>query len=292
MHQNHLFRFFNLSLVTGSLALLGLPATLRAGDPAFSSDKSGFNLFQATPDDQLRPLSLDANDGVVDPTTVDAGHVQIQGDLVDYYRYTDNYHGRVNFAEDHFDWSPRITLGVLNNVDVFVHPSFEVTSYNYSGAYNASGDSSQYGGITIGTKVNLWGNDGGLTAFSVAPFVSIPNRSGSVLGGADISFAVRLPEQFYLKFYTDPHAFSNDHDTDYLGLQNGLSLHKMLGAKLDAYAYLNADWMSSGEEWYGYSGFGLGYQVCRNLELFAGIGFGLTSNSYDYNPRLGLGWRF
>jgi hypothetical protein len=50
--------------------------------------------------------------------------------------------------------------------------------------------------------------------------------------------------------------------------------------------------MSSGEEWYGYSGFGLGYQVCRNLELFAGIGFGLTSNSYDYNPRLGLGWRF
>jgi hypothetical protein len=36
----------------------------------------------------------------------------------------------------------------------------------------------------------------------------------------------------------------------------------------------------------------LGYQVLRDLQLFAGIGFGLNSNSYDYNPRIGLGWRF
>jgi hypothetical protein len=44
--------------------------------------------------------------------------------------------------------------------------------------------------------------------------------------------------------------------------------------------------------WYGYTGFGLKYNFLNNLQLFAGMGFGLTSSSYDYNPRAGLVWRF
>jgi hypothetical protein len=290
MYQNPLMSFKNISLLAASLAMVALPGAVRADDAAPAGDKSQYNLLSPTPADQMRPLSLDANDGVVDPTTVDAGHVQLQGDLVDYYHYSTTYRGGVNFTEDHFDWSPRLTLGLLNNVDLFVHPSFDETSYTYSGRYNASGDSGKYESINIGTKINLWGNDGGLTAFSVAPFVSIPSNGGSVVGGADISFAVRLPEQFYLKFVTDPHAFNEQ--SVYFGMENGMSLHKAFGAKIDTYAYLNTDWMSSGAEWYGYAGFGAGYQITRDLQIFAGIGFGLTSNSYDYNPRLGLGWRF
>jgi len=199
----------------------------------------------------------------------------------------------VGFTEDHFNWSPRVTLGLLNNVDLFIHPSFDVTSYKYSGNYNASGNSSGYEGINFGTKINLWGNDSGMTAFSVAPYISIPNHdSGLVLGGGDISFAVRLPQNFYLKVGIDPYAFNDRDTTVHLGMENSMSLHKTFGAKLDTYAYLNTDWRSNVEEWYGYAGFGLGYQITGDLQVFAGIGFGLTSNAYDYNPRLGLGWRF
>lgn len=275
------------------LATITLSLSSRADEAADSPDKSQYNLFNRTPSDRLRPLSLDANDGVVDPTTVDAGHVLVQGSLVDFYRYTQDYNaGTVHFAENQFAWSPRISLGVLNNVDVFLHPSFHVSDYQYTGYYHASGNSSGFDQINIGAKVNLWGNDHGMTAFSVAPYVSIPNDNRDVLGGGDISFAIRLPDQFYLKIGTDPYAFASTHNTVFFGMENSMSLHKTVNENLDTYLYVNTVWESRDVEWHGYAGFGVSYQILENLEAFVGIGIGLTDNSYDYNPRLGLGWRF
>jgi hypothetical protein len=275
------------------MAMIGFPHEVRADDTSGGSDKGQFNLFNRTPASQLRPLALDANDGVVDPTTVDAGHVLLQGSLVNYYTYSQTYYGSVNYDEHHFNWSPRISVGLLNNVEFFVHPSFYHTSYDYSGGYSASGSSGGYSGINFGTKINLWGNDSGTTAFSVAPYLSIPNDNNggsAVLGGGDISFAVRLPGQFYLKFMTDPYALDHAGGVHW-GMENSMSLHKTFN-KFDTYAYLNTDWRSSNQPWYGYAGFGSSYLVTDNLQLFVGIGFGLTDNSYDYNPRFGLGWRF
>ncbi len=196
--------------MAAGLAVIGLPRDVRADDIPVDTDKGQYNLFNVTPSSQLRPMSVDADDGVADPTTVDAGYVEVQGNLVDYYHYSKNY-GPYSFSEDHFNWQPRISLGIFNNVDVFIHPVFQVTSYKYSGAYNASGDSSGYSGINVGAKINLWGNDGGMTALAIAPYLSIPNGADTVLGGADIPFAVRLPHQFLLKFVTDPYAFENHH---------------------------------------------------------------------------------
>jgi len=292
MYKNSLLSFAPVFTLAAALAVIALPCGARADQAAAAADKQDYTLFDPTPADQLRPLSLDANDGVVDPTTVDAGHAQVQGELLDYFHYSRTYPGPVSFSHDFFNWSPRVTLGLLNNVDLFVHPTFHSTSYQYSGAYNASGNSSGYDGLNLGSKINLWGNDSGQTAFSVAPYVSIPNHGGLVLGGGDISFAVRLPQLFYLKVASNPSALDHANDTAYFGIENSLSLHKSFGGQFDAYAYLNTAWESDGEGWNGYAGFGLGYQVLRDLQLFAGIGFGLNSNSYDYNPRIGLGWRF
>ena len=239
-------------LVAAGLAVTGLASEVRADDApvnaSTSTDKSQYNLFNVTPASQLRPLSADTDDGVTDPTTVDAGYVEVQGSLVNYYRYD-------------------------------------------TGPFNASGSSSGYDGINIGAKINLWGNDGGKTALAVAPYISIPNGGDTVEGGADIPFAVRLPYEFYLKFVFDPYAFENHH-TIYFGMDNSMSLHKGFGTKLDVYAYLNTTYRSDSEPWYGYTGFGAGYLFSPNVEVFLGIGFGLTDNAYDYNPRLGLAWRF
>ncbi|HEX9048096.1 MAG TPA: transporter, partial [Verrucomicrobiae bacterium] len=153
-------------------------------------------------------------------------------------------------------------------------------------------DSSDFTDINIGAKVNLWGNDGGCTAFSVSPYVTIPNSSAPVTGGAALSFAVRLPAQFYLKFGVDPYAFANRNNDAKFGIEDSVSLHKMFGEKLDAYAYLDTDWRDGASDWSGMSGFGAGYLVTPGFELFASMGFGLTSNSYDYNPRFGIAFRF
>jgi hypothetical protein len=195
-----------------------------------------------------------------------------------------------------------VTLGLLNNVDLFVHPYYRMGSYKYYDliydgrpAYflNNTGNFHTFGNVNVGTKINVWGNDDGRTAFGVAPYLSFPTDRGPILGGADIAFAVRLPWQFYLKVNTDPYLTANGNSTVYGGIENNLSIHKTFARSFDAYAYVNTTWESvPGESWYGYAGFGLGYQVDRNFEIFGAVGFGLDSSSYDYNLRCGLAWRF
>lgn len=300
MSQNSLQFVCRIFVAAASLTLVGLPHEVRADDDSSQTNKWQFNLFNRTPADQLRPLALDANDNVVDPTTVDAGQVLVQGSLVDYYSQgpTYRYYPGAAVTDTHqFIWSPQITVGLLNNVDFFVQPSFYHQSYNGNfhvgtNAISFSGHTKGYSGISVGTKINLWGNDGGTTAFSVSPMISLPNDDGGspVQGGANISFSVRLPYQFYLKVMTAPYTFNDEQNEIAVGLENSMSVHKTFN-KLDTYAYLNTDWQRE-SPWSGYAGIGLAYLITDNLQIFTGIGFGLTDNSYDYNPRFGLGWRF
>lgn len=281
------------STTSTSLILAGFVLPLAAfAAGAQSMDKTAYNLFNPVPDDQLRPLSSQAYDGFMDARTLDAGHFQLESDLINYdFNSSTPY----RYYRDEYNWEPRLSVGLLNNVDFFVRPEYETRSPDFKS------DSSEFGRITTGTKVNLWGNDGGTTALAVRPYLSIPTDGGDVLGGGDIALLVRLPRGFSLKFDSEFYATENDQDALFAGFDNGMSINKSLCAKADAYWYLNTTVTSDPNQvWYGYTGFGLDYNFTGNLQMFAGIGFGLTSSgwvygetrAYDYNPRLGFVWRF
>jgi len=110
--------------------------------PNQPTDKSLYNLFNMTPGDKLRPVVADANDGVVDATTVDAGHAEIQGAAIDYFHYETSY-GPVNYTSETWGWAPRISVGVLDNLEVFFHPYFHSASatYSYPGGFSRTHDS-------------------------------------------------------------------------------------------------------------------------------------------------------
>jgi hypothetical protein len=260
-----------------------LPLAVFAADPQ-SIDKSDYTLFNPVPNDQLRPLSSEAYDGVSDARTLDAGYFQAEGEFINYlFNSTTPYH----YSSNEYLWEPRISVGLLNNVDFYVRPSYEIRSYDYKGS------TSEFGSVVTGVKVNLWGNDGGTTAFAVKPYLSIPTEGGDVLGGGVLALLVRLPQGFYVKFDSEFYATENDNRTLFAGFYNSMSINKSLCSKADAYWYLDSHVTSdSAQQWYGYTGFGLNYNFTCNLQIFAGIGFGLTSSSYDYNPRFGFVWRF
>jgi hypothetical protein len=234
----------------------------------------------------------------MDARTVDAGHVQVEGEFIDYFYNSETPH---NYDSDEFLWAPRVTVGLLNNVDFYVRPSYEIRCLDYGVK------SSEFGRITTGIKVNLVGNDEGTIALALKPYVSIPTSSsdalgsGGVLGGGDVALLVRLPYGLYVKVDSEFYATENDRRTHFAGFYNAISLNKTLCSKADAYGYFNSTVTTdSTETWYGYGGFGLEYNFTRNLQVFAGIGFGVTSSdwvmgqtrAYDYNPRAGFVWRF
>jgi len=103
-----------------------------------NSDKSQYNLFNPTPRDLMRPMNSDEYDNVFDAHTLDAGHFQIEGSLIDYYHYSAHYDftgEAYRFEEYEYSWEPRFRVGLLNNVDFEVRPTYEIRSENYNGAY-------------------------------------------------------------------------------------------------------------------------------------------------------------
>jgi hypothetical protein len=273
-----------------------LPLAVSATDP-LTADKSGYTLLNPVPSARLRPLSSDAYDGVMDARTLDAGHYQVEGEFINYFY---NSVTPFDYDSDAFFWAPRVTVGLLNNLDVFVHPSYEIKNLEHRVLF------SEFGRVATGVKINLLGNDGGTIALALKPYVSIPTGGNDpfvgddVLGGGDVALLVRLPYGLYVKVDSEFYATENRSRTVFGGFYNAISINKTLCSKAEAYCYFDTTVTSdSTETWYGYTGFGLEYNVTRNLQVFAGFGFGVTpdwvfgqARAYDYNPRAGFVCRF
>lgn len=266
-----------------------------------SVDKSQYSLLNPTPDRYMRPLASDRADRITGPFTVDAGHFQIECDAVNYYKHQQKWeypYEHVTRTATEFNWSPRFTVGLLDGVDFETQFNYETkeNKYDYSGSYNATvkNHDDGFGFVSPMCKINLWGNNGGVTALSIMPQLSIPTDSRyDVNGGVALPFAVRLPEKFTLKITSWFESAQNSNKELFAGFENELSLTRAMTSKLNLFANLNTiTTTDSNQEWYGYAGFGGAYTLMSNLQIYTGLRFGLTSNSYDYNPYLGLTWRF
>ena len=151
-------------LLSASLpvAFLSLSAfTLLAGSPiqpvpdeTHSTDKSVYNLFNPTPRELWRDLSPDRPDATESPHTVDAGAWVIEASFFDWRR---------DGGDDSYTiMSTNLKLGLTNSTDLqFVFDTF--TWEDPATGKGAEG----FGDMQLRLKQNLWGNDGGDTAFAI-----------------------------------------------------------------------------------------------------------------------------
>ena len=281
--------------------------TLACGLIALSAragvDTNFYSLFNAVPSSKLRPLSSETQDGTTDARTLDAGHFQVESALIDYgyfdFTFTaytfpvsqpETYHERV----DSFVWAPKFSVGLLNNVDFFVRPTYQTMTIKVTSPLLGSSSlhNSDFGTVSTGVKINLWGNDGGTTALAIQPYFRIPTDNGNVMGGADLAFLMRLRYGISVKVAAGVYSLE-DGQKLFAAFNNSMSISKRLCPKSELFWYLNSVVTSdSTRPWRGMTGFGLNYNFTGNLQLFAGIGFGLTNYNFDYNPRAGVVWRF
>ena len=105
-------------------AALAAAGPTRAADPA---DKSWFTLFHPTPEALLRELNTDRPDQTEGPITVDAGHFQLELDLVSYAydRETSGTCSRSSDCRpaDHLQLDAGVNVGVTdaaNDVNPFL----------------------------------------------------------------------------------------------------------------------------------------------------------------------------
>jgi hypothetical protein len=186
---------FNLAGL--SAAFLATSVAVSAAEPA-PADKSQYHLFNPTPRELMREMSTDRPDLTESPYTVDAGHFQFETDL---WNYSHDRHNsiRANTRDEVTSFATiNAKAGLLNNLDL----QFVIPVYNRIRSHDLStGTISRdqgFGDLTVRMKYNLWGNDGGKTAFGVMPFVKFPTAArglgnNSVEGGLILPLAVELP---------------------------------------------------------------------------------------------------
>lgn len=164
----------------------------------------------------MREFDTDRPDKTESPHTVDAGHVQIELDLA---TFTTDRDGTLRTRT--LNVAPvNLKLGIAPNTDIqivvdnYVHQRVEDRK---TGARQSAGG---FGDVTVRLKHNLWGNDGGTTAFALMPFVKLPTSTNGignahVEGGVIAPLAIELSGGLGLGLMTEVDLLRNAADTGY-----------------------------------------------------------------------------
>ncbi len=258
-----------LSAASAALLLTILPA-------------SAYDLFNPVPEAEMRDLAADRPDTTESPVTVDAGHIQIEASLFDWRR-----EGR---DDTYTAMATNFKIGLTDCTDL----QFVFDSYVWENNAGPAGDSEGFGDVTVRYKWNLWGNDGGSTAFALFPFVKVP--TGTAMsndeweGGLIIPFSMDLREGLGLGLMAEL-----DYVADDAGGHNFEFVHSaVLGFDLTEKWGCFAEYVGVlGEDRYeAYLAGGLTYSLNANLMLDCGVQAGLNDDAEDVGAFTGFTVRF
>lgn len=262
-------------------------ALLVSAAPSFAQDQPA-----SAPVRQLRDLTTDRPDTTESPFTVDAGHVQVETTIFGYVSSFRTADGR---RADELD------VGVAN-IRIGLTPSVELDlgwqAYGVTSDGSTAADRSGAGAVVVRSKINLWGNDGGQSAFALLPYVVIPTDRTNGLSPEDPEFGVLLPLSLTL----------TDHIG--LGLNTGLAVSRSepgapYRVSVPVTASLAVGWIDRIGSYYEVAAqFGGGdgaaislntgvtWLANPNLQFDTGIGFGVTRAADALAPFVGFSIRF
>ena len=270
------------------LVTLMVVTTVARAEPD-PGDKSQYHLFNPTPRGLMRKLSADRPDTTESPYTVDAGHAQLEMSFVDF-----TYDDEDDVRTRSLTVAPvNLKLGLLNNVDVqFVLDPYVEIDIDDDGTDDTLNG---FGDAQLRVKVNFWGNDGGRTALAVMPFVKLPTgddelTNDHVEGGVIFPFACELPAGFSLGLMAEFDFVYDDADDDYeVELLHTVVLgHDLVGRLAGYVEYVGIAPLHGDADYQALVGGGLTYGLTENVQLDAGMNFGLTDDADDFNVFAGI----
>jgi hypothetical protein len=287
--------------VVAALVLSGVPAWADSDADAGktprgpSRDKSGYTLFNPAPRDAMREFSSDRPDQTESPFTVDAGHVQFEMDFA-------------TFTQDRADgirtrtWNVapfNLRVGLLNDLELSLVFDSHLHARTEDRAGHTATTQSGVGDFTARLKLNLWGNDGGKTAFALLPYIKFPTNSGhlgnrAVEGGLLLPLSIELPAGFGVSLETGASFVQNDDDRAYHAeIVNSISIDHSIVGKLSGYVEIFSSVSTQRHQpRAGTVDAGILFAVTENVQLDCGCNIGVSKGADDVNPFVGISVRF
>ncbi len=284
-----------MAILAASGIAVGAPDACAAEETNNVPDKSLYNLFNPTPVKYMRELSPDRPDETESPFTVDAGHYQWEMDFANFtYDKTGGTTAKTWEAGDF-----NLRIGLLNQLELslifdnYLHVQTDDRRAGTSTTQSGVGD------FTARLKINLWGDDGGQTAFGLLPYVTFPTGTdglgnNAVEGGIIFPLAVSLPHDFDLSLETAASYMKNDDGGGYHEeFIASASLDHQIVGKLSGFVEFFSNFTTESHAgWVGTVDTGLEYLVTKNIQLDCDCYFGVTPAAAQYNPFCGITVRF
>ncbi|MBL9175319.1 MAG: transporter [Verrucomicrobiales bacterium] len=253
------------------------------------------SVFNPVPPDQMRPMTLDRPDKTESPYTVDAGHVQVEMDLMTYAwdRGTPQSGGTrpTELWVAPMNWK----IGVVNHVDLqcILRPYQRLRGPSPGDTVSGAGD------VTGRLKINCWGDFGGPTALAVMPFITVPSGAGTEsprrpAGGIIVPFALELPGAWSLGLMTEADLGNSNDGTGVAAVfvHTATVGHVIAGPVSGYLEFFSAVGPGLDSPWVGTVDVGVTWAINDNWILDLGFNIGVTAEAPDYNPFLGISHRF
>jgi len=243
-------------------------------------------------------MSTDRPDQTESPFTVDAGHLQLEMDFANVV-FDQDRSGGGEVRTEGWSLAPiNLKAGLLNRVDLQLMVDPYVYARTKDQVAGTVSEASGFGDFTTRLKVNLWGNDGGRTALGVMPFVKWPLsksglRNSQWEGGLVIPFSMELPAGWSSTLMSEVDFVSDggsSYDTEFI---NTVTVGHDLTDRLAFYLEFASTVSTAGDSpWQGQVDTGLTFAVTPDLQLDLGCNFGVTRSAPDYNPFVGISFRY
>jgi hypothetical protein len=258
-------------------------------------DKNQYWLLNPVPPDQMRAFSTDRPPKANVPYTVDAGHFQYETDLANFtHQVTGSTHTDTLLVPN-----PTFKVGVTNNVDVEINPSFAGV-HTFDTAAATSSTLWGIGDTFLRSKINLWGNDGGDTAAALIPYVKAPTAqlgigNGATEGGLIGPLAVNLPNSFVLLLVPEVDVLKDSaddgrHGSYVLDVNLSRELVKNVTAYVELWSDYNAD--PTQKATLMSADVAVAWVFLPNVQVDVGANIGLTSATPAIQVFAGLSQRF
>ncbi|MDQ7949218.1 MAG: transporter [Pedobacter sp.] len=249
-----------------------------------------YTLFHPLPKANMREMSTDRPDITESPYSVDAGHFQLETDL---FKTSRNKQDGMTSVENNINLA-NLKLGLTKNIDLQLVVASYVQTYEKDVAGSHTDTDNGFGDLTLRLKYNLWGNDGGKTAFAVMPYVNFPTSRGNSYTepGVVFPFGMDLGNDFsfgtQVQFDLLKSVFSSGYHGSILQSATiGKELTKSLETFVESYYVYDFEGQKAQVSLNG----GLAYAVTPNIKFDAGFNLGLTKNT-DKVYFIGFSFRY
>ena len=261
-------------------------------------DKSGYTLFDPTPDDEMRKFTPDRPTKGYSVRTVDAGHIELETDFVSY-TYS-KYLGITTSSFEAFD--PNLKIGITNWADFEIQFNGLQSQRSFdsaTGATVAHGDG--FGDVFLRTKINLFGNDSGPMGLAIIPYVKVPSSvpvisNGAVESGLIVPFALRLPQDYIVTLMTEVDELKNTDDgrrytnfVNLIGVSHPIPGIEGANAMVELFSSAGTD--PASPQIYTFDA-GMNFRIDQHTILDVGLNLGLNKAAPKAQVYSGISVRF